>query len=192
MFLVGLRHWQIWTCKSCFVPNYHSRTHRVVHNVPLSFVINRFKYNNMHLTECNNNRWHIWCFMFGLNVVFKSRLNSYCINIFVLHISIELWESFGLILQNLKLVCVIGTVQTYLGFWGKRLNFGITVAEIQPKVWERRRKCGERKCWISATEIPNFLCPILLPEYECVECPKWKEKKNWQTNCGNAIAEIGE
>ena len=102
-----------------------------------------------------------------------------------------MWESFGLILQNLKLVCVIGTVQTYLGFWGKRLNFGITVAEIQPKVWERRRKCGERKCWISATEIPNFLCPILLPEYECVECPKWKEKKNWQTNYGNTIAEIG-
>ena len=26
----------------------------------------------------------------------------------------------------------------------------------------------------------------------CVECPKWKEKKNWQTNCGNAIAEIGK
>ena len=28
----------------------------------------------------------------------------------------------------------------------------------------------------------------------CVECPKWKGKKKkiWQTNCGNAIAEIGE
>ena len=26
----------------------------------------------------------------------------------------------------------------------------------------------------------------------CVECPKWKEKKNWQTNCGNVIAEIGK
>ena len=26
-----------------------------------------------------------------------------------------------------------------------------------------------------------------------VECSKWKEKKKfWQTNCGNAIAEIGE
>ena len=95
-------------------------------------------------------------------------------------------------MQNWKLICVIGTVQSYLGFWGERLNFGITVAEIQPKVWERRRKCGERKCWISATKIPNFLCPILLPEYECVECPKWKEKKNWQTNCGNAVAEIGK
>ena len=27
----------------------------------------------------------------------------------------------------------------------------------------------------------------------CMECPKWKEKKKiWQTNCGNAIAKIGE
>ena len=28
----------------------------------------------------------------------------------------------------------------------------------------------------------------------CVECPKWKDKKKkiWQTNCGNAIVEIGE
>ena len=54
-------------------------------------------------------------------------------------------ESFGLILQNLKLICVIGTVQTYLGFWGERLNFGITVAEVQPKVWERRRKSWREK-----------------------------------------------
>ena len=26
----------------------------------------------------------------------------------------------------------------------------------------------------------------------CVKWSKWKEKKNWQTNCGNAIAEIGK
>ena len=44
------------------------------------------------------------------------------------------WVNIGLILQNLKLICVIETVQTYLGFGGERLNFGITVAEIQPKV----------------------------------------------------------
>ena len=24
-----------------------------------------------------------------------------------------------------------------------------------------------------------------------VKCPKWKEKKNWQTNCGNGITENG-
>ena len=55
------------------------------------------------------------------------------------------FESFGLILQNQKLICVIGTFQNYLGFWGERLNFGITVAEIQPKVWERRRKRWREK-----------------------------------------------
>ena len=54
-------------------------------------------------------------------------------------------ESFGLILQNLNFICVIGTVESYLGLWGKIVNFGITIAEIQQKVWERRRKRGERE-----------------------------------------------
>ena len=54
-------------------------------------------------------------------------------------------ESFGLILQNLNFICVIGTVESYLGLWGKRGNFGITIAKIQQKVWERRRKRGERE-----------------------------------------------
>ena len=40
---------------------------------------------------------------------------------------------------------VIGIVESYLGLWGKRVNFGITIAEIQQKVWERRRKRGERE-----------------------------------------------
>ena len=85
-------------------------------------------------------------------------------------------ESFGLILQNLKLICVIGTVQTYLGFWEERLNFGITVAEIQLKVWERRRKRWREKMLNFGngdTEfpVPNFAAWV------CVECPKWKEKK---------------
>ena len=35
--------------------------------------------------------------------------------------------------------------ESYLGLWGKRVNFGITIAEIQQKVWERRRKRGERE-----------------------------------------------
>ena len=55
------------------------------------------------------------------------------------------YESFGLILQNRKLICVISTVQSYLRFWGERLNFGITVAEIQPKVWERTSKRWREK-----------------------------------------------
>ena len=54
-------------------------------------------------------------------------------------------ESFGLVLQNLKLICIIETIQTYLRFGGERLNFGIIVAEIQPKVRERRRKRWREK-----------------------------------------------
>ena len=103
-------------------------------------------------------------------------------------------ESFGLILQNLKLICIIGTIQTYLGFWEERLNFGITVAEIQPKVWKRRKKRWREKMLNFGNgdiefPVPNFATRV----WEvCVECPKWKEKKNWQTNGGNAIAEIGK
>ena len=98
-------------------------------------------------------------------------------------------KSFGLILQNLNFICIIGTVKSYLGLWGKRVNFGITIAEIQQKVWERRRKRGREKM----LNFGNVNIKIPLPGYEvCVECPKWKEKKIlWQTNCGNAIAEIG-
>ena len=100
-------------------------------------------------------------------------------------------ESFGLILQNLKLICVIGIVQTYLGFWGERLNFGITVAEIQPKVWERRRKRWREKMLNFGNGDTEFPMPNSAA-WVCVECPKWKGKKKiCQTNCGNAIAEIG-
>ena len=53
-------------------------------------------------------------------------------------------QSFGIILQNMNFICVIGTVESYLGLWGKRVNFGITIAEIQQKVWERRRKMREK------------------------------------------------
>ena len=54
-------------------------------------------------------------------------------------------ESFWLILQNLNFICVIGIIESYLRLWGKGVNFGITIAEIQQKVWERRRKRGERE-----------------------------------------------
>ena len=104
-------------------------------------------------------------------------------------------ESFGLILQNLNLICVIGTVETYLGFWGERLNFGIAIAEIQPKVWERRRKRWREKMLNFGnvdTDIPLLNSAARVCEV-CMECPKWKgkKKKNWQTNCSNAIVENG-
>ena len=107
--------------------------------------------------------------------------------------SLESWqEFFGLILQNLKLICVISTIKTYLGFWGERLNFGITIAEIQPKVWERRCKRRKEKMLNFGnvdTEIPlpSSAARTLSPVCPSVECPGKKKG-----NCGNAIAEIGE
>ena len=47
-------------------------------------------------------------------------------------------ESFGWILLNSKLIGVIGTVSTYLAIWGKRVNCGNTIVEIQQKL-ERER-----------------------------------------------------
>ena len=103
-------------------------------------------------------------------------------------------KSFGLILQNLNFICVIGTVESYLGLWGKRVNFGITIAEIQQKVWERRRKRGREKMLNFGnvnTEIPlpNSYCLGM----KCAWSAQSEKKKNlWQTNCGNTIAEIGK
>ena len=55
--------------------------------------------------------------------------------------------------------CVIGNVSTYLGKWGKRVNFGNTVAEIQQKYEREREKVGERKFWILVMWLPKFLLP---------------------------------
>ena len=60
---------------------------------------------------------------------------------------------------NPKFVCIIGTVPTYLVKWGKRVNFGNTVAEIQQKYEREREKVGERKFWISVMWLPKFLLP---------------------------------
>ena len=54
-------------------------------------------------------------------------------------------ESFGWILLNPEFICIIGTVTSYLGNWGKRVNFGNGVAEIQQKYEREREKVGERK-----------------------------------------------
>ena len=51
---------------------------------------------------------------------------------------VDFSESFGWILLNSKLIGVIGTVSTYLVIWGKRMNCGNTIAEIQQKL-ERER-----------------------------------------------------
>ena len=58
-------------------------------------------------------------------------------------------ESFGWILLNSEFICVIGAIPTYLGKWGKRVNFGNSVAKIQQKYERESEKVGERKFWIS-------------------------------------------
>ena len=57
------------------------------------------------------------------------------------------------------------------------MNFGNDVAEIQQKCEREREKAGERKFWISTMASSKFL----LPKYT-----------DQETNCGNAIAEIGK
>ena len=76
-------------------------------------------------------------------------------------------ESFGWILLNSEFICVIGIVISYLGNWGKR----VSVVKIQQKYVREREKVGERKFWISVITLLKFLLT--------------------ETNCGNAIAEIG-
>ena len=64
---------------------------------------------------------------------------------------------FGWILLNSEFIYVIGTVLSYLGNWGKRVNFGNGVAEIQQKYEREIEKVGERKFWISVITLPKFL-----------------------------------
>ena len=70
------------------------------------------------------------------------------------------------------------------------MNFSITIAEIQQKVRERRRKRRKEKM----LNFGNVNTEIPLPNscYPCMKCA-WseqseKEKKKNCDNCGNAIA----
>ena len=69
----------------------------------------------------------------------------------------SVFESFGWILLNSKFICVIGTVSSYLGNWGKRVNFSNDVVKIQQKYEREREKVEERKFWISVITLPKFL-----------------------------------
>ena len=80
-------------------------------------------------------------------------------------------ESFGWILLNLEFICVIGTVPSYLGNWGKIVNFSISVAEIQQKYVKEREKVEERKFWISIITLPKFLLPKLAYRKPIVAMP---------------------
>ena len=120
----------------------------------------------------NNNNRHIW----KVAYTFIAKENTH------------FKKSFGLILQNRKLICVIGTVQSYLGFWGERLNFGITVAEIQPKVWERRRKRWKEKMLNFDNSDTEFPLPSSATRtWSAREKIKIKKLTNelWQCHCRN-------
>ena len=54
-------------------------------------------------------------------------------------------ESFGWILLNPGFICIIGTVLSYLGNWGKRVNFGNSIVEIQQKYGREKEKNGREK-----------------------------------------------
>ena len=69
------------------------------------------------------------------------------------------------------------------------------MSKFNKKYERKEEKGGERKCWILVMWIPKFLYPIPADQVWSVRgVPKVKRKKKnlWQTNCGNAIAEIGK
>ena len=69
-----------------------------------------------------------------------------------------------------------------------------SLSRFNKKYERNEEKGGERKCWILVMWIPKFLYPVPADLVWSVRgVPKVKRKKNlWQTNCGNAIAEIGK
>ena len=74
---------------------------------------------------------------------------------------------------NLKFICIIGTILTYLGEWGERVNFGYSITKIQQKYEREREKVGERECMNFGnviTEIPTVrsACPSV-----CAVCSMW-------------------
>ena len=91
-------------------------------------------------------------------------------------------------MQKTEFIIVIGTVQSYLAKWGKRLNFGDTIAEIMRK--SMREKKAEWCDWEG--EKMNFGNGIVeihstaqpLP----VKCPSesaWMIYQLWQSSCRN-------
>ena len=84
-------------------------------------------------------------------------------------------QSFGWILQKTEFIGNIGTVQSYLEKWGKRVNFNNDVAEIARKGMRKSKDkwCdgGGRKNWISVMRLLKFLLPEAIAQVS-VKCPK--------------------
>ena len=58
---------------------------------------------------------------------------------------------------NSEFIYIIGTVPSYIGNWGERVNFGNGVAEIQQKYEREREKSGREKILNSVMWLPKFL-----------------------------------
>ena len=82
---------------------------------------------------------------------------------------------------NPKFICVIGIVSSYLGNWGKRVNFGNGIAEIQQKYEKEIEKVGEKILNFGnhITEIPA----AQIADRVGVKCPKGNQL--WQCHCWN-------
>ena len=102
--------------------------------------------NTICTIKCDSyTRWEILWREEGKTMVTNARFMNFFFNRRKRFFTLTLWkESFGWILLNSKFICVIGTLSTYLGKWGERVNFDNTVAEIQQK-YERKRKSGREK-----------------------------------------------
>ena len=87
----------------------------------------------------------------------------------------HLTVSFDWILQKIEFIGDIDTVQNYLEKWGKRVNFGNSVAKIARKSTRdsKDKWCdgGERKNWISLMRLLKFLLPEAATQVS-VKCPK--------------------
>ena len=91
-------------------------------------------------------------------------------------------------MQKTEFIVVIGTVQSYLAKWGKKLNFNNGIAEIAKKYIVS----GERENWISVMRLSKFLSWPYWPKWKSIVAmalPKMGGKK--KKNCGNQVSENG-
>ena len=98
-------------------------------------------------------------------------------------------ESFGWILLNLKFICVVGTLSTYLGKRGERVNFGTPLPKFNKSMREKEKRWERENAWISVMWLPKFLLPDQ-PAQVCVcarsKCEVLKpEIQLWQCHCRN-------
>ena len=82
--------------------------------------------------------------------------------------------------------------------WGERKNFGNSIAEIQQKWGERKRKRGREKeeefrqhCYRNSS-VQNAARSVKKKAIAATPLPKKEKKKICFGNCGNAIAENGK